>query len=260
MKALVVVSFGSSYPEAIERLEGVAKYIHESYATRAMEKDSNEEIDLYTAFTSSFIRKKLLSQGVVINSLEEILSELKAKGYKEVHVQPTHIIPGQEYEKLVEIAGLWKDEFEVFSLGKPLIHDSKSLLVVAEALQSIYSLDALLAEDEAVLFMGHGTNHLSNFIYPALQTAFRTIGFSQGFVATVEGWPELSDAIKLMKEAGFTKVFLAPMLLIAGEHVLKDMIGDEEDSWKKILEAEGFTVAYTTNGLSSYEKLLSYYS
>ncbi len=252
MKALVVVSFGSSYPEAIETLDGVAKYIH---------SHNMEKTDLFTAFTSSFIRKKLLGQGIEVNSLEEVLTKLKAEGYKEVQVQPTHIIPGQEYEKLVATAEAWKNEFGLLTMGKPLIHDAKSLLNLAETLQRLYQegLEHSLVSDEALLFMGHGTNHLSNFIYPALQTAFRTNDFSQGFVATVEGWPELADAIKLMKEAGCKKVHMAPMLLIAGEHVLKDMIGDEPNSWKNVLSDEGFDVSYSTNGLASFTEILDLY-
>lgn len=248
MKAVVVVSFGSSYPEAIQTLDKVEQHIYSKLT-------ADDPADLYTAYSSNFIRKKLASQGIKKNSIEEILEELAAKNYKEVCVQPTNVIPGQEYDRLLSVCEKWTDKFDSLTVGKPLISDADSLQTVAKTLENIYSSKA----DEAILFMGHGTSHISNFIYPALQTAFETNGFSRGFIATVEGWPEISDAVRLIKEKGYKKIYLAPLLLIAGDHVLNDMIGDEADSWKNVLEREGFEVKYTTLGLASYEEILDLY-
>ena len=38
-------------------------------------------------------------------------------------------------------------------------------------------------------------------------------------------------------------------MLVAGDHAINDMASDEEDSWKTILEKEGFNVKVHVKGL-----------
>ena len=244
-KALVVVSFGSSVPSARAALKKVDETIHKCDSDR----------DLFSCFTSNFIRKKLISQGEEMPSLEEILENLANEGYDDVKVVSTHIIPGQEYEKLCGMVDNYRDKFKEMCITKPLICDAESVQRVAKAVAKAHPV----AEDTALVLMGHGTDHLSNFIYPAMQTAFRTNGNDNIYMATVEGWPELCHVIDQLDRVGIKKVILAPFLLVAGDHVMNDMMGPEKDSWKNILEAKGFEVECCDKGLSEYPEIVAQY-
>lgn len=240
MKAIVVISFGSSVKSAREQLGKVEEYMGEVHKDRI----------LYSSYTSAFIRKKLQASGEMILSPEEILEKLWREGYTDVLIKPTHIIPGIEYEKLVKVAEKYKDCFEKLTLDGPLIETGEDILRVCKTIAKLYPLE----EDEALLFMGHGTQHVSNFIYPSIQVGFRTLGLDHIYMATVEGWPSLEDAICQIKQSDRKKIYLAPFLLIAGEHVMNDMIGEQEESWKNILEREGFSLRYIESGLSHWGK------
>lgn len=241
-KALVVVSFGSTVSSAQKELQEVERTIGEWYP----------ECELFRAFSSNFVRSKLKERGVMVASVEELLGSLKQQGYHEVHVQPTFIIPGHEYEKTKEKVAEWKDEFEHLSYGEALLQDAEHLTAVSQKLHEIYP-----CQDGALLLFGHGTDHVSNYSYPALQTAFRIQGVRNAYVATVEGWPSLADAVVQMKSDGITKVCLVPLMLCAGEHVQSDMAGDSDNSWLNILRKNGFSVEYFSQGLGQNREMLS---
>lgn len=86
-----------------------------------------------------------------------------------------------------------------------------------------------------------------------------TIGGNHVYIATVEGWPTLEDAIVQMKNDNIHDVFMAPFLLCAGEHVKNDMLGESEESWLNRLLKHGFHVRYSGQGLSAYEQIMQYY-
>lgn len=241
-KALVVISFGTSMSNARKHLMNAEKYIAGKHADR----------DFFTAYTSNIIRKKLNSQGENILSPAEAIEQLIVDGYKDVLIVPTHIIPGDEYEKILVLKDKYADKFESLEIAKPLIHNPESLKAAAKALSSIYKV----TENTALVFMGHGTEHLSNFVYPALQTALNAIGMKNAYVATVEGWPTLDDVIEQMQAAGYKNVFLVPAMMVAGDHVQNDMMGPEDDSWKNILVTNGFIVECAAKGLCEYEEIL----
>lgn len=242
-KALVVISFGTSMPNARKHLTDAEKFIAQKHSDR----------DCFTAYTSNIIRKKLNGQGENILSPTEVIEKLIADGYKDVFIVPTHIIPGEEYEKICVLEEKYADKFESFVIAKPLIHDPESLQSAAEVLSNIYKV----TDNTALVFMGHGTEHLSNFIYPALQTALNLKGKKNVFVATVEGWPTLDDVINQMHASGFENVALAPIMMVAGDHVQNDMMGPEEDSWKNILVTNGFIVDCFAKGLCEFEEVLN---
>ena len=117
----------------------------------------------------------------------------------------------------------------------------------------------VLKENEALLLMGHGTPHIAGMIYGALQTAFRIKEKKQVFIGTVEGWPGLVECISQLKKGGYKTVRLAPLMLVAGDHVRNDMAGDDEDSWKSRLEAGGFEVVCNIEGMGSFASIASLY-
>lgn len=236
-KAVLVVSFGTSYHETRRKtIEPCENKIKESF----------EGYDFYRAFTSNMIINKLRKRdNITIDNPIEALERLYNEGYKEVVVQSLHIICGEEYNKLKDIVERYKNKFDKISLGRPLltyIDDYRETVVAVKK-----ELDNLEIE-EAIVFMGHGTEHESHSAYPAIEYMLRDYGIN-AFVGTVEGYPEIEQVIKNLKERDIKTVDLMPFMLVAGDHAINDMASDEEDSWKTILENEGFNVKIHLKGL-----------
>lgn len=236
-KAILVVSFGTSYHETRKKtIEACENKIKESF----------EGYDFYRAFTSGMIINKLRKRDKMeIYNPSEVLEQLSKDGYEEVVVQSLHIICGDEYNKLKDMVAEYEDKFEKISLGRPLltyIDDYRETVLAVK--QDLDKMDI----DEAIVFMGHGTEHESHSAYPAIEYMFRDYGIN-AFVGTVEGYPELEQVIKKLKDKNIKTVDLLPFMLVAGDHAINDMASDEEDSWKTILKKEGFNVKVHLKGL-----------
>ena len=231
-KAILVVSFGTSYHETRKKtIEACENKIKESF----------KDYDFYRAFTSGMIINKLKKRdNMFIDNPSEALEKLYNAGYKEVVVQSLHIICGDEYNKLKDMVAQYED-----SIGRPLLTYIDDYRETVEAVKK--DLDKMDI-DEAVVFMGHGTEHESHSSYPAIEYMFRDYGIN-AFVGTVEGYPELEQVIKKLKNRNIKTVDLLPFMLVAGDHAINDMASDEEDSWKTILEKEGFNVKVHVKGL-----------
>lgn len=234
-KALLCVSFGTSVIQARESITAV-----ENTLRREM-----PEADFYRAFTSKTIRKILQERGEIIWSLEEALDELSKMEYDQVLVQPTHFLYGLEYERILACAEKKKAAFSRFLLGAPLLSHTEDLIELTKVLSKSYPEKP----GQAIVFMGHGTPHFSNVVYPALQQVFHILGRPDMFVGTVEGWPEIDEVVKQLKKGKFASVCTAPLMLVAGDHAINDMAGDEPDSWKSILQKEGFAVECVLSGM-----------
>ncbi len=244
-KALLAVSFGTSVPGAEAAITNIETALRAACPER----------ELRRAYTSRIICRKLAREGRPVPSPEEALESLAAAGVRDVLVQPTHLTPGDEYDKLCRIAAPYSDRFAAFRVAKPLISEPEDLLAVADAVLAHYPQQ----EGHALLLMGHGSGHIANMIYPALQTAFRFKGAAQVFVGTVEGWPEFSDCLVQLKRGPWRSVELAPLMLVAGDHAMNDMAGDEPDSWKSMLEAAGYTVRCHLEGVGMWKEICALY-
>ena len=236
-KAILVVSFGTSYHETRKKtIEACENKIKESF----------KDYDFYRAFTSGMIINKLKKRdNMFIDNPSEALEKLYNAGYQEVVVQSLHIICGDEYNKLKDMVAQYEDKFDKISIGRPLLTYIDDYRETVEAVKK--DLDKMDI-DEAVVFMGHGTEHESHSSYPAIEYMFRDYGIN-AFVGTVEGYPELEQVIKKLREYNIKTVDLLPFMLVAGDHAINDMASDEEDSWKTILEKEGFNVKVHVKGL-----------
>ena len=236
-KAILVVSFGTSYHETRKKtIEACENKIKESF----------KDYDFYRAFTSGMIINKLKKRdNMFIDNPSEALEKLYNAGYQEVVVQSLHIICGDEYNKLKDMVAQYEDKFDKISIGRPVLTYTDDYRETVEAVKK--DLDKMDI-DEAVVFMGHGTEHESHSSYPAIEYMFRDYGIN-AFVGTVEGYPELEQVIKKLKNRNIKTVDLLPFMLVAGDHAINDMASDEEDSWKTILEKEGFNVKVHVKGL-----------
>lgn len=239
-KAILVVSFGTSYINTL-------KSCIESTENRIRNKFSDYEIR--RAFTSKMIIKKIKKRDeIAIDTVGDALEKLKNEGFKEVIVQPLHIMPGEEYENVLQTVNEFKSIgcFNKIVVGRPVLYRTKDYEVAVNALSvQIPKLNI----NQAVILMGHGTYHPANSSYAMLQYILNENGMENIYVATVEGYPELKNVMPKLKKSGIKEVTLMPFMLVAGDHANNDMAGEEKNSWKNILIDNGFKVNAYLHGL-----------
>ena len=245
-KAILVVSFGTSYLDTLEKtIEKAEKQIRDTFS----------EYDIYRAFTSHKIIKKLQEKyEIFIDTPEAMLEKLYDSGYEEIIMQPLHMIPGEEFIYINKIAEIFKEKFEVLKVGRPIFYYQG-----IEELPQDYSLfieatKELYEENNAVVLMGHGTAHPANSVYGCLQAVFEDEGYENVFVTTVEGYPNFENVISRVKRKNIREVTLAPLMVVAGDHARNDMASDDKESLKSMLEAEGIKVNVYMKGLGENEK------
>ena len=189
--------------------------------------------------------------------MQQALDRAVDNGVKNLVVQPTHLMHGAEYDEMTEAIDGYKDKFESVAIAEPMlgevgddatvINDDKK--AVAQAItdeackEAGYdSMEAAAEDGTAFVFMGHGTSHTANVTYDQMQTQMNDLGFTNAFIGTVEGEPEDTECqavIAKVKDAGFKKVVLRPLMVVAGDHANNDMAGDDDDSWKSQFNASG---------------------
>jgi len=238
-KAILVVSFGTSYPETRKvTIEACENEIADAYP----------EYEVRRAFTAQFIINKLAKRdNIMIDNPTQALDRLSQEGFSEVVVQPLHIITGTEYNEMVEVVAEYNDgRFDSLTMGRPILTGIEDYEMAAEALSEQLPV---LEEKQAVVLMGHGTEHPANASYACLQSVLDKNGMNNVYMGTVEGYPTLDDVMVSLDEDGIEEVTLMPFMVVAGDHANNDMAGDEDDSWKTILEKEGYTVNAYLHGL-----------
>lgn len=248
-KGLLVVSFGTSYKDAFEEnIMPVEKRIADEFHDREMRR----------AFGSKFIIKKLASRdGVKIDTIAEALESFAKDGFTDVLVQPTFIIPGTEYDWLLEACIPFKNRFEKLSVGKPFIFGHEDYEAMIEAIPAAFYP---ARPDAALILMGHGSEHFANAAYPALEHILLHKGQENVFVATVEGYPSFEQVRQQILKKGIKTVTMLPLMLVAGDHAKNDMAGDDEDSWKSILTADGLQVNCVLKGLGCLESVQRHFA
>ncbi|SHK40464.1 sirohydrochlorin cobaltochelatase [Tepidibacter formicigenes] len=246
-KAVLVVSFGTSYADTRKvTIEACENKIDKAFPDYEMRR----------AFTSNIIIKKLKERdNIEVDTPKEALTKLKEEGFSEVVVQPLHIMNGAEYDDLAADVNNFKNDFDKLVMGNPLLTSVEDYKNLVEALKDQMPE---LKDNEAVVFMGHGTHHYANATYACLDYVLEDMGI-RAYVGTVEGYPEIDNVIKKLKRNNIEKVTLMPLMLVAGDHANNDMAGDEEDSWKSILKKEGFVVETYLHGLGENEKVQDMY-
>ena len=246
---LLVVSFGTSFNDSrVEDIGGIEKALIEA----------NPDWSVRRAFTAQIIINHVQARdGEKIDNVDQALDRAVANGVKNLVVQPTHLMHGAEYDELVEALDNYKDKFETVTVAEPLlgevgsdasvVNDDKAKVaeaITAEAVKTagFDSLDAAKEDGTAFVFMGHGTSHTAKVSYSQMATQMSELGYENVFIGTVEGEPEetaCEAVIEAVKEAGYTKVVLRPLMVVAGDHANNDMAGDDEDSWKSMFNASG---------------------
>lgn len=237
-EAIVLVAFGTSVDKARSAYENVEAAVRAQYPNA----------DIRWAWSArSLLRADPASPPR--QSTEQVLAALAAEGVKQVRVLSLHVLPGAEYHDLVRItrafAGLPKG-IRTISLSPPLLHDTASLRAVAQLL--LDSAPKARATNEALLYVGHGARHAAGAHYAALQHYLRGLD-KNAYVGTIEDNIPLDDVLKDMKANGVRKVWLAPLMTVAGDHAMNDLFGADAASWRQRLIAQGMQVEAVPLGL-----------
>lgn len=248
--AILVVSFGTSYNDSRDiTIGGIENAIAAAFP----------ETEVRRAFTSQIIIDKLKERdSLEIDNVEEALDRAVADGIKELTVQPTHLMDGYEYHDLAKELSEYRDKFDKIILSTPLLmKDADFDAVIAAITEKTASYDD---GQTAICFMGHGTEAESNGIYAKFQEKLAQGGYENYYIGTVEAAPTLEDVIAQLKEKGsYKRVVLEPLMVVAGDHANNDMAGAEEDSWKSILEKEGYEVECVLEGLGQISSIQNLY-
>lgn len=245
-KVILAVSFGTTKDETRDRTIG------------ALERDIGARYPEYRvdrAFTSTIVIRRLAARGIRAETPEQALERIAESGTEDVFIQPTHLIPGEEYEKLCAEALPFRDRFRTLRVAKPLLYHTGDMLAAADAVLAAYPA----APGEALLLMGHGTAHFSNCIYPAMDYVFKSKNSRHVFVATVEGYPKIDETLDAVAAWGYRRALLVPFMLVAGDHAVNDMAGDEPDSWKNLCLKKGIEPRCVLRGLGELPAIRDIY-
>ncbi|TCK98660.1 precorrin-8X methylmutase [Natranaerovirga hydrolytica] len=232
-KAILIVSFGSSYKKARENaIEAVEKSIQKTFPS----------VHITSAYTSYKIIAKLKKQDIHFNNPQEALEELIGQGYNEIFVQPLHLIPGFEYEKIQNTIKNTNHSKVNITLGEPLFFKDEDYLTILKAIKKQWTPQ----QDECLLLVGHGTEHKANKCYERLQEEWNKEKLPV-IIGTIEEGTD--KVLEMLKQGNYKKVLIMPLLLVAGDHAINDLDGEEEDSWKNQLKALGYDVTTHLKGL-----------
>ena len=258
-KELLVVSFGTSFNDSrVADIKSVEDALQEA----------NPDWSVRRAFTAQIIINHIQARdGEKIDNMDQALERAVANGVKQLVVQPTHLMHGAEYDEMCAAIDKVRDQFDSVEIAEPLLgevgddatvinadKEAVAKAVVAAALEESGYETTAAAKDAGVAYvlMGHGTAHVAKVTYSQMATQMAELGYENVFVGTVEGEPEETSCeavIEAVKNAGYTTVVLRPLMVVAGDHANNDMAGADDDSWKTMFEAAGFTVNCQISGL-----------
>ena len=246
---LLVVSFGTSFNDSrVKDIKGIEDALQAAYPDWSVRR----------AFTAQIIINHVQARdGEKIDNMKQALDRAVANGVKNLVVQPTHLMHGAEYDEMCEAVNEYADKFESVAIAEPLLGevgaDATEINADKEAVATAITTEAVAAagyddtaaaaaDGTAFVFMGHGTSHTAKISYSQMQITMQTLGYDNVFIGTVEGEPEdtaCEAVIEKIKEAGYTKVVLRPLMVVAGDHANNDMAGDDADSWLSQFKAAG---------------------
>ena len=235
--AILLVSFGTTYNDArIETLDVIENYV-------ALEFNSST---VYHCYTSDFIIKKLKERdNIQINTLEQSLNQIIKDNVSTLIVQPTFITDGIEYSKMLETLKKYKNSFKSLKIGFPLLKTNEDYNTITDTIISNF---CPLEHDTALICVGHGTDCNSNLVYTITENIFKSKGYNNIFVLTLNSLNDI-DSLKA-KLNKIRTIIIAPLMLVSGKHVKKDI-----SVFSEKLEKEGYKVLSSSKGLGQYQEV-----
>lgn len=243
-KAIIVDSFGTSYPETREKNIG------------AIENDVREAYPdalVLRAFTSDIIRKKIEeNEGEHVFNTQEALDHCLEQGIKNVYVLSTHLLPGHEYNGIIDTCVNYADKFDELHMVPPVMNSTADTREFAEVIDDIVDRgDA----DDITLFMGHGTDHEADERYDELDDALNDLARVDIIIGTVEGKRDFNYVLDQLAQKDVGLIYLLPLMVVAGDHAQNDMAGDSENSWLNMLLERRYAVRAVMKGLGEFKEV-----
>ncbi|MEG2938602.1 MAG: sirohydrochlorin cobaltochelatase [Oscillospiraceae bacterium] len=245
-KAIIVASFGTTHEDAEQKnIMAVERAIGQRFPN----------YHLCRAYTSTMIMRTMRSRGREIDDVGTALQKLCDSGYEQVYIVPTHVIPGEEYEKVCRAARAFEGRFKSLKISRPLLDLSEDIVTVGTALARHNPIE----KNECLVLFGHGSGHYSNTVYSAMEHMLKESVCERVIVGTVDGYPTLEDVKNQIAAKGYSKAVLAPLMLVAGDHAKNDMASDKPASWRSQLAAMGVEVTPVIKGLGEYREAVELY-
>lgn len=244
---IILVAFGTTIPEANKAFLDLENEVRKTFPG----------IEIRWAFTSKIVQRKLKKIGKQVDSPLVALSKMVDDGYTNILVASFHTMPGEEFHKLCRdvqaIAQAAESEGRRFEVSKPLFSSTEEMDKIGKAILKRFK--GIKNHEDAVILMGHGNkNHGGDSVYPAFAYFIQKMD-SNFFVATIDGRPSIEEITRILNEKKIKKVWLAPLMAVAGDHARNDMCGNKQDSWKSMLTKDGFQVECIMEGSSENPKI-----
>jgi sirohydrochlorin cobaltochelatase len=272
--AIILASFGTTVPSAVASIINIQQKVQAAFP----------EVPVRVTFTSNIIRKvwkkrqaearKWLDQGIppeilYVKNIISTFGDLREEGYRDIVVQPTHMFFMEQSHDLAQyveamrsiqtIKERWRP-FNNIALGRPALgtigNQYEYRQDIEKALKTLAPDVELARKNKAILvYMAHGNEHWSVGIYGEAAKMMREIYPDViTYIGAVEGYPGLADVSGYLKHAEGRKIVLKPFMIVAGDHAVNDMAGDDEDSWKTVLTRQGFEIIPVLKGLGSNDE------
>jgi sirohydrochlorin cobaltochelatase len=272
--AIVLASFGTTVPSAIESITNIQTQVKKAFP----------DVPVKLTFTSNIIRsvwkerqaeaKKWLGKGIpkevlYVKNIIATIGDLREDGYRNIIVQPTHMFFMEQAQDLSSYVNAFASikttkekwmPFDKIVMGRPALGEPGDKYDYHEdmekALRTLVADVELARKNKAMLvYMGHGNEHWSTGIYMETAKKMRELYPDVvTYIGAVEGFPGIEDIARYLSHFDSGKIVLKPFMIVAGDHATNDMAGDEEDSWKSILTKQGFEIIPVLKGLGSNDK------
>ncbi|AMD95101.1 sirohydrochlorin cobaltochelatase [Leptotrichia sp. oral taxon 847] len=229
-KGIVIASFGTTHEDALKRtIDVIENKMREKYGFENCKR----------AFTSNKVREKLKTKkNLTIFNQGEALQSLKNKGFEKIFTMSLHILNGIEYKKLDNSFG---------KVSEPLLFNESDYKKIIENKEFNDTKG-----NDAIIFVGHGSEDASDESYEKLQNYYKKFGKENIFIGTIEGKITIKHILEKLKNTNFKKILLKPFLIVAGDHAKNDIMSNDKNSWKSILEKNGYKVETELVGMGEY--------
>ena len=217
-RAIVLSCFGSVIEE--ELYLDLKKDVEERF----------ESCDVYLSFSSRMVLKLLKKKSKEFKNLPQTLADVDMAGYKNIIVSSINLFPTDEHEATKKIV----DGFKNFSLANIRLTDA-ILTKTKETTLFLKELDRAIKKDGvANLYIIHGTPRLD---IRGIDSITYTQNFlemmGQNYTCSLEGaypyYAVKESIVAKMKKDGVKKVQIVPMLLVSGNHYIKDMVEIQDE-------------------------------
>lgn len=243
-QAILVVSFGTTFQDTMEK---------NIVPTERVLQEAFPQWRFARAFTSGMVMRRLRERGMEVDDVPTALQRLVDEGVTQVVIQPTHVMNGEEYDKLCRLAQPFAEVLDQMVIGRALLTTPEDFHQVVQAMCQHLPQPK---PGQAIVLMGHGTNHPANAVYGTLEYVFRDLGRKDVTIGTVDGYPGFEEVCRRLDEMGdIRQVVCAPLMMVAGDHACNDLAGDEEDSWKSMLQQRGYQVQCQLMGLGEMPQI-----